>query len=150
MRGLRQVAVALVAAGALATSSLIAQQPAPQAPAVAAAQDSPERIKQELEKIKKGRTLAIAPAQGIDGAGADAETTLRFDNTSPFTLVVLLVGPTTERIELGPERMQTVTLAPGNYEIAMTVTGRSLPPFYGKQAIEANMNFRLRFVIPAF
>ena len=148
MRGLRRVAVAFIAVGALATSALIAQQPATQTPPAAAAQDSPEKIKQELEKIKKGRTLAIAPAQGIDGAGANAETTLRFDNTSPFTLVVLLVGPTTERIELGPERMQTVTLAPGNYEIAMTVTGRGLPPFYGKQAIAANMRFRIQFVIP--
>ena len=144
MRGLHTLAVALVATGALAIPALVAQQPADPP---AAAQESPERIKQELEKIKKGRTLAIARAEGVDDSGV--ETILRFDNTSPFNLVVLVVGPTTQRIELGPDRIQTLTVEPGTYEIAVTVTGRNLPPFYGRQAIIRNMRFVFQFVIPA-
>jgi len=77
---------------------LAAQQPSDQTPAAAPA--SPEKIKQEVDKIKAGRTLTIFPAPGTADAGG--ATTLRFDNTSPFSLIVLLSGPTPQRIELLP------------------------------------------------
>jgi hypothetical protein len=120
--------------------------PAPAA-AVAPAPATPAEIKQELEKIKKSRTLGIIPSVGTDDSGGT--TVLRVDNTSAFTLVVLIVGPTTLRLELGPEGTQTLAVDPGDYEIAVTVVGRNLPPFYGKQTIVANMRFRHQFVIPA-
>jgi hypothetical protein len=142
MSGLRLLAGVALAASALATLPLLAQQPPPPA----AAAPSPAQIKLELEKIKKGRTLALMPADGMEDT--DGATVLRVDNTSPFNLVVLLVGPTTQRIEMGPERMQTLTIEPGDYEIAVTVVGRDLPPFYGTQRIVANMRFRHKFVIP--
>ena len=120
------------------------QQPAP---AVVEAPPTPEAIKQELEKIKKGRTLGIIPSIGTDESSG--MTVLRLDNTSPFQLVVLIVGPLVERIELGPEGTQSLIVEPGNYEMAVTVVGRNLPPFYGTQRIVANMRFRHQFVIPA-
>jgi len=124
-----------------------AQEPAqPPAPAVKAP-PTPAEIKQEVEKIKKARTLGIIPAVGTENeAGA---TELRVDNTSAFNLVVLISGPTSLRIELGPEGSQTVEVDPGAYEIAVTVVGRNLPPFYGTQRIVAKMRFRHQFVIPA-
>ena len=140
MRGFRALALAL-AVGASAPHVLIAQAPA------AADQNSPDKIKQDLEKIKKGRTLALIPAQGSDDSGG--ETVIRFDNTSPFDLIVLLVGPTTERVELGPDRMHSLTIEPGKYEIAVTVVGRNLPPFYGRQTVEPKLRFLHKFVIPA-
>jgi len=143
MSGLRLFAGVALAAIALSARSTPAQQP----PAPAAAAPAPAQIKLELEKIKEGRTLALMPADGMEDT--DGATVLRVDNTSPFSLVVLLVGPTTQRIELGPERMQTLTIEPGDYEIAVTAVGRDLPPFYGRQKIVANMRFRHKFVIPA-
>lgn len=144
MHGCRLLAAAALVAIAVATPSLFAQQQP--RPAPAAATESPEQIKRELDRIKKGRTLAIMPAAGFDDG--DGATALRLDNASPFSLIVLLVGPTTQRIELGPERMQSLAIEPGDYEIAVTVVGRDIPPFYGKQKVVANMHFRHQFVIP--
>jgi hypothetical protein len=139
----RFVAVAL-AACVVTAPSLIAQAPGAPAPAVTM---SPAQIKQEVDKIKKGRTLLLVPALGTDDpAGA---TTIRLDNTSPFDLVILLVGPSAQRVELGPNRMQTLTIEPGDYEVALTVVGRNLPPFFGKETITPKMQFRHQFVIPA-
>ena len=107
---------------------------------------TPEQIRHELDRIKKSRTLSILPAQGTDDSGG--ATLLRVDNASPFSLIILIVGPTTQRVELGSDRTQTLTLEPGDYEIAVTVIGRTIPPFYGKQTIIANMLFRQKFVVP--
>ena len=146
MRALTFVVAASIALCAASMPGVSAQEQHP-APAAVAAPASPEAIKQELEKIKKGRTLGIIPSIGTDESGG--ATVLRLDNTSPFQLVVLIVGPTTVRVELGPEGTQTLTVEPGAYEIAVTVVGRNLPPFYGTQRIVANMRFRHQFVIPA-
>jgi hypothetical protein len=144
MGACRMLAAAL-AAGVLITPTLLAQQPA--APSTASAPEpSPAEIKQELEKIKKGRTFGLAPAGGTDDSGG--ATLLRLDNASPFDLVVLVVGPVTQRIELGPDRMRTLAVVPGDYEIAVTAVGRDVPPFYGKQKIVENMLFRQKFIIP--
>jgi len=124
-----------------AMTMLLAQQAAPPAAPQAAAQ-----IKQELDKIKKGRTLPLLPTDGAEDAGAG--TRWQVDNTSPFDLVVLIVGPTTERVTLGPYRMQTLNVKPGEYEVAVTVPGRDVPPFYGKQKITAKKLFRHKLSIP--
>ena len=145
MRVLTFFAAATMVASIVSLPGVSAQQQP--GPAAAVAAMSPAAIKQELEKIKKGRTLGIIPSIGTDESGG--MTVLRLDNTSPFQLVVLIVGPTTTRVELGPEGTQTLTVEPGNYEMAVTVTGRDLPPFYGTQRIVANMRFRHQFVIPA-
>ena len=144
MSACRRFVAAALAAFVLLTPSLIAQAPgaAPPAATMSAAQ-----IKQEVEKIKKGRTLLLVPAVGTDDPGG--QTTLRLDNASPFDLVIFLVGPSTQRIELGPNRMQTLTVEPGDYDVVLTVVGRNLPPFYGKDTITGKMQFRHQFVIPA-
>ena len=129
MRGCRLLVAAAIAAAAA------------QAPST-----SPAEIRQELEQIKKGRTLAIPQAPGTDNAGG--ATLLRVDNPSPFRLVVLIVGPTTERIEIEADRMQTLTIEPGDYEIAVRVVGRDVPPFYGRQKFEPNRIFRQKFIVP--
>ena len=138
------ISVALVALTCL-TPRAVAQQRAG-SPSVDAAQ-SPERIKQELEKLKKGRTLTIFPASGTENASGT--TQLRLENVSAFNMIVLIVGPTTERVVLEPERVRMLTVEPGDYEIAFTVVGRDLPPFYGKQTIAPNMQFRHQFNVPA-
>ena len=145
MRALRFVAATTMVLSLVSLSGVSAQQPP--GPVAAAAPATPEAIKQELEKIKKGRTLGIIPSIGTDESGG--MTVLRLDNASPFQLVVLVVGPTIRRLELGPEGTQTLNVEPGAYEIAVTVVGRNLPPFYGTQRIVANMRFRHQFVVPA-
>jgi hypothetical protein len=137
MRGLRTLLVVCVVAGAFAPSMLLAQAP-------------PNEIQQELEKVKKAHPLALAPAEGT--ADENGATTLRLDNTSRLDVVVLVVGPTTARIELGTDRMQTLTLLPGDYEIAVVPAvppGVTVPSLYGKQTIAPAMRFVHKFVIPA-
>ncbi len=146
MRALTFLAAVVIVASAVVSPGVSAQQAAqPPAPAAKAA-PTPAEIKQDIEKIKKARTLGIIPAVGTENGGA---TELRVDNTSAFNIVVLVVGPTTLRVELGPEGSQTIAIDPGAYELAVTVVGRNLPPFYGTQRILANMRYRHQFVIPA-
>ncbi len=142
----RRLLPAACLVSALALPAFARQQPV-DTPTVDA-QPAPDQIRKELEQIKKGRTLALRAAEGMEDT--DGNTVLRIDNASDFPIVILLVGPNTERIELGPARMQTLTLAPGDYEIAVRAVGRDVPPFYGRQTIVANMRFRHQFVLPAF
>ena len=141
------VSAVLVSASAVPMPRVSAQQPAAAAPAAPVVVKTPAEIKQELEKIKKTRTWGIIPSVGTDDSGG--MTLLRVDNTSAFTLIVLIVGPTIERIELGPEGTQTLDIEPGQYEIAVTAVGRNIPSFYGTQRVVANMRFRHQFVVPA-
>ena len=136
MRGLRTLLVACLVAGAFAPPMLLAQEPL-------------DKIQQELEQVKKTHPLGLLPADGVEDE--NGATTLRLDNTSRLDVVVLVVGPTTARVELGPERMQTLTLQPGDYEIAVVPSvprGLTVPSFYGKQTIAPAMRFIHKFVIP--
>jgi len=118
----------------------------------AAAQDAspkatPEQVRKELDAIKKNHPLPIIPAMGTDDSSG--ETLLRVDNVSPFNLVVILSGPTTERIELGAGHMQTFQVKPGDYEIGVSVVGRKkMPSFYGKQTVTEKLFFRHQIVVP--
>ena len=141
----RLISAALVALTCL-TAPAFAQQQAGSAAVVDAAY-SPERVKQELEKLKKGRTLTIFPAAASDDSSGT--TMLRIENSSAFNMIILVVGPTTERLLLEPEHVRMMTVEPGDYEIAFTVVGRDVPPFYGKQTIAPNMQFRHKFSVPA-
>jgi len=131
---------------AVALPSLLAGQQPPEPKAGDG--PSPAQIKQQIEKIKAGLTVTIMPADGMEGT--EGETVIRVDNPSPFSLIVLLLGPTTQRVEVKPDRMQVLNVAPGDYEIAVTVAGRDVPPFYGRQTVLANMRYRHRFVVPVF
>ena len=131
--------VAAAMALAASTPSLLAQ--------AGAKPPSAAQIKQELEKIKKSRTLALFPAEGMEEPGDPTQITV--ENTSSFTLVVLIVGPTTSRVEIGPFRSETRAVEPGDYELAVTAVGRGLPPFYGKQKITAKLSFHHKISIPA-
>ena len=130
----------VAAAMALAVSLSLGAQDAAKPP-------SATQIRRELEKIKKGQTLALFPAEGMEEPG-DA-TQIRVENTSPFNLVVLIVGPTTSRLEVGPFRTEAIAVEPGDYELAVTAVGRSLPPFVGKQKITAKLSFHHKILIPA-
>jgi hypothetical protein len=118
-----------------------------QTPAASATAPSADEIRQELEAIKKLRTLPILPAAGTDDAGG--ATILRIDNTSAFPIAVLIVGPATERIELPSGGVRTLRVPPGEYEIAVKAVGRDLPPLYGTQTITPKLRFRHQFAIPA-
>ncbi len=147
MRGLRVLAGVLVAAGVAMALPAIAQQPE-NAPSPAPLPPNAEQIRRMVETVKKGRTLPIVPADGMEDT--EGETVLRVDNPSPFPMTVFLLGPTVQSMNVGAEQMQTLTLEPGAYEIAVTVNGRDLPPFYGKQTIVANMRYIHKFIVPAY
>jgi hypothetical protein len=136
MRGVCTLLAACLVSGAFAPPMLLAQTPS-------------DTIKLELEKVKTTHPLALFPADGIEDE--NGATTLRLDNTSRVGVVVLVVGPTTARVELEAERMQTLTVEPGDYEIAVVPSvprGVIVPSFYGRQTIAPAMHFVHKFVIP--
>ena len=146
----RCLAAVLVACSVLVGPSLAAQSvptlhelqlaPIPQ-------QDmTPAQIRQAIDKVKKGRTLLIVPAVGLDDP--QDNTTLALEDKSPFPLSVFVAGPTTFRVDLQPEETPVFSIEPGEYEIVVQVTGKDLPPFYGRQTVEAKKRFRHQFVIP--
>ena len=146
MRGLRVLAAV---AGVAVAWSAFAQPPQNTASATPVPlPPTSEQIRRMVETVKKGRTVPIVPADGMEDT--EGETVLRVDNPSPFPLTVFLLGPTVQSVTVGADQMQTLTVEPGTYEIVVTVNGRDLPPFYGKQTIAANMRYVHKFIVPAY
>ena len=134
------IAVLLIATGALTAPRIAAQQQS-------ASPVSADAIRNELEAIKKLRTLPILPATGTEDSGG--ATLLYVENASAFPIAVLLVGPTTDRVELPQGGVRTLKVLPGDYEIGVKAVGRDLQSLYGKQTIEPKRRFRHKFAVPA-
>jgi hypothetical protein len=140
MRDRVAIAVLLIAIGALAAPRLAEQQRS-------VSPVSADAIRNELEAIKKLHTLPILPATGTEDSGGG--TLLHVENASAFPIVVLIVGPTTERVELPQGGARTLKVLPGDYEIAVKAVGRDLQSLYGKQTIEPKRRFGHKFAVPA-
>ena len=87
------------------------------------------------------------PAAQATATNLDGQTAMAVENATSYTLTVLLSGPASQRITLAPNTSQSVTLTPGSYEIAASVSNPSVTPFYGKEAFGANTLYSEKFFI---
>ena len=60
---------------------------------------------------------------------------------------ILCVHPNTRRLTLARGETQTVTLKPGDYDKAATVSDATVLPFYGKQTFAGGTRYSSNFYV---
>jgi hypothetical protein len=115
-------------------------------PPTGALAPSDNTIQQEIGKIRNGRNAPMPPAQAA-AANLGGQTGILLENGTTYTLTVFVSGPMSQRIQLAPGGSKTLTLSPGNYEVAASVSGPGVVPFYGKETLSANTQYTERFYI---
>jgi hypothetical protein len=103
-------------------------------------------IQHEIATIRNGRNAPM-PAPQATATNLGGQTGMALENGTSYTLTVFLSGPANQRIQLAPNSSQTVTLAPGSYEIAATVSSPGVTPFYGEELFGADTQYSERFFI---
>lgn len=120
----------------------------PTAPVPRAAPDA-AAIDAEVARILAGSHGAMPPLQAVQrqpaGSGA-AE--IRTQNQTPYVLVILYSGPTSQRLTLKPQESAQLPLAPGPYAVAAKVEGAgNVRPFAGRQDIAAGTIYSSSWLI---
>jgi hypothetical protein len=116
--------------------------------APAPALSEPDAIKQEIERIRGGEHAAM-PEPQVAAGKTTGDPTMTIENGTSYTMTVMLSGPTTRRLTLAAGETQTVTLTPGDYDKAATVSDKTVLPFYGKQTLAAGIRYSSSFYVKA-
>jgi hypothetical protein len=87
------------------------------------------------------------PTAQAAAANLGGRTEIVVENSTSYALTVLLSGPASQRIPVGAGASQSVTVSPGNYEIAASVSSPNVIPFYGRVSFGANMTYSEKFYI---
>jgi hypothetical protein len=103
-------------------------------------------IQQEIGRIRDGRNAPMPPPQAAR-ANLDGRTGMDIENGTSCTLSVFLSGAVSHKVQLAPGVSQTVTLPPGNYEVAATVSCPNVVPVYGKENLGSNTQYSEKFYI---
>jgi hypothetical protein len=108
---------------------------------------APDDIQDEVAKIRQASPAPLPPPQAT-AAALGGQSAMVIENGTTYQLTVLLLaGPKSQRIQLAPGHSQTVSFAPGNYEVAASVSSSSVTPFYGKEVFNADTQYSERFYI---
>lgn len=89
-----------------------------------------------------GSYTAMPPLQTVQRqpAGPAAAAEIRTQNQTPYVLVILYSGPTSQRLTLRPQESTQLPLTPGAYNVAARVEGATnVRPFAGRQEIAGGM-----------
>lgn len=69
------------------------------------------------------------------------------ENGTSLPLSVLVSGPVSQKIEIPAGASQTISLPPGNYEIAASISSPDVNPFYCDERFAANTQYSEKFYI---
>jgi hypothetical protein len=103
-------------------------------------------VLQEIAKIRNGRNAPM-PAAQPSAANLGGQTGMVVENGTSYALSLFLSGPVSQKIQIAAGGSQTITLSPGSYEIAASVSNSSVIPFYGKEVFGANTQYSEKFYI---
>jgi len=115
-------------------------------PSIVPQQD--DTVRREIARIRSGPHEAMPPAQAAPSS-LGGQTRMSVKNGTSCTLSVFVSGPTGQSIQLPPGGSQSIGLAPGNYELAASVSCPNVIPFYGTQILAANTQYSENFYIAA-
>ena len=105
--------------------------------------DAQENTSAAIARIRGASPAPLPQIPPIAGFGAGSGITI--ENNTQGTLVTHFLGATTKSVTIQPGDSTDVTLAAGNYEIAVEVAKSRAKPFYGQMKIDANVFYRLKF-----
>lgn len=102
--------------------------------------------RQNIDEIRSQNPGALPPAE-VTGRNRGGATTLSVKNDTQYTLHVFLAGPQSQVLDLLPGYNQTITIVPGQYEIAARVDAWNVKPFYGTQPFNGGNAYGESFYI---
>jgi hypothetical protein len=105
-----------------------------------------DAAREAIDEIRSQNPGTIPPAQ-VTGRNNGGATTLDVKNTTEYTLHVFLSGPRSAVLNLPPGYSQTLTIVPGQYEIAARVDAFNVRPFYGTQPFSGGNAYGETFYI---
>jgi len=87
----------------------------------------------EVKKIASGKYGELPQAEAISLGGTEAHVEVK--NNTGYELTVLYSGPDSKKLVLAIGDTKTVTLPPGNYQVAASVSAADVRNFYGKDSL---------------
>ena len=120
---------------------------AEKAPAGGASPPGPPPVSNPIIPIRSGPHTP-APRVQATAAELNGQAALVIENGTTYLLTVYISGPLSETLTVMPGKAHMITLAPGTYEIAASVTTPNVLPFYGTETLSANMRYAQRYALP--
>jgi hypothetical protein len=117
------------------------------APISAPASSQSDQVQQEIDRIRSGRYSPMPTPQASGASGLDGQTSWVIQNGTSYSLTVFLSGPVRHRMDIPAGGSQTLRVSPGNYEVAASVSGPNVIPFYGTINLGANTQYTEQFYI---
>lgn len=104
-------------------------------------------IRKEISKIRAEKPGTLPEPEAVPAANAGGRTLYSVLNQTESPLTVLLTGPQSKKLTLHPQSQQHVSLAPGSYQIAASVSKGKVRPFYGSRTFNPGYTYNSRFFI---
>jgi tetratricopeptide (TPR) repeat protein len=105
------------------------------------------RIETEIAKIAEGEHGYLPPPPALTPQQLEGQVEYEIVNDTPYTLTVLLSGPTTRSLILVTQASETITLEPGDYKVAAKVDALGVTPYYGETTLLGDYRYESRFYI---
>jgi hypothetical protein len=108
--------------------------------------DDSAKIRQEIDKIRSSphETMPSAQATGMAVGGG---TSITVENATEYLLSIFISGPVTKKVDIAARTSETISLAPGDYDVAARGSDPSVVPFFGRQNYAANTGYSERFYL---
>jgi hypothetical protein len=103
-------------------------------------------IQTEIARIRDGQHVNLPAAQAAETVAGN-ETGVTISNRTAETLYVYFSGPSIQQIQISAGGKQTVSLQPGDYEVAAKVSSPNVNPFYGKQTYGSHTRYSEQFYL---
>ena len=105
------------------------------------------KIETEIAEIAEQEHGYLPPSSPISSEelGGDVEYTI--SNDTPYTLTVLLSGPSIRSVTISAGGTKTITLEPGIYETAAKVDDPTVIPYYGTDTLIGDTQYEVSFYI---
>jgi hypothetical protein len=87
----------------------------------------------EVAQIASGEHGELPRAQPLSSGGATVE--LEVENRTSYELTVRYSGPESKKLVIPPGATRTVSLPPGDYKVAASVTAANVRNYYGSDAM---------------
>src|SRR5262249_26254463 len=86
-----------------------------------------------------------APRAQASPAPLNGQAALVIENGTVYAMSVFIAGPVSENFTIMPGKAHVITLAPGAYDVAASVTTPNILPFYGQETLAPNTRYSQKY-----
>jgi hypothetical protein len=108
--------------------------------------DDSTAIRQEIDKIRSSPHETMPSAQAT-GMALGGKTSITVENATEYVLSILIAGPVTQKIDIAAHASETISLLPGDYDVAARVSNPTVIPFFGRHNYAMNTGYSEQFYL---